>query len=510
MPKVLLISVRFHDGRYHGTGDWPPSPARLFQALVAGIGQDGPLTDAASEPVEWLEELDPPVIASPIMDHKGGQAVTNYVPNNNLDAVGGDPRRIGSIRTAKVWKPKLFNQDATFHYAWQFDETDGSLVHAQRICEYADRLYQLGRGIDQAWAVGDILEIQTLEEMLIAYRGAVHRPTSSRTGTILARPQKGSLKSLKDRYATMGQRFAIQRQGRSAKLQFAQAPKPRFTGTTYDSPPNQQLFELRSRAIHSDLIAWPLHRIADLVLAIRDSAVAKLKRGLPGQEPQIEKCLVGRKGDGQDDAPKATRVRILPLASIGHVHADHAIRRILIEVPANCLLRSDDIFWAVSGLELDSLNLQGCILTPSQETSMLQHYGVGDQSYTRWRTITPAVLPEVARRRRIEPSRRVSEAKSGEERAAEQQGAAGAVLQALRYLEIPTRVDTVRVQREPFEATGERVETFAPGTRFQKERLWHVELIFTEPFSGPLIIGDGRYYGLGLMAPVRDSAATFA
>src|SRR5205809_343989 len=115
-----LLTVRFHDGRYHGTGDWPTSPARRFRALVAGIGQAGPLNDEASAPLEWLEKLDPPVITAPVMVES--RAVTNYVPNNDLDAVGGDPRRIGSIRTAKPWKAKLFDQDAEFLYAWPFDQ----------------------------------------------------------------------------------------------------------------------------------------------------------------------------------------------------------------------------------------------------------------------------------------------------------------------------------------------------------------------------------------------------
>jgi len=43
MSNALLISIRLHDGRYHGTGDGPPAPARLFQALVAGAGIGGPL-----------------------------------------------------------------------------------------------------------------------------------------------------------------------------------------------------------------------------------------------------------------------------------------------------------------------------------------------------------------------------------------------------------------------------------------------------------------------------------
>jgi CRISPR-associated protein Csb2 len=63
----------------------------------------------------------------------------------------------------------------------------------------------------------------------------------------------------------------------------------------------------------------------------------------------------------------------------------------------------------------------------------------------------------------------------------------------------------VRVQREPFDAKGARAEAFAPGTRFAKERLWHVEVAFPEALRGPMILGDGRYLGLGLMAPAVEA-----
>jgi CRISPR-associated protein Csb2 len=432
----------------------------------------------------------------------------HFVPNNDLDALGGLASNLPKTRTAyKVWKPKLFNQQAAFHYAWRFNGTDDSLSHAQRICEYAERLYQLGRGIDQAWAIGETIEPHKLEELLLSYEGVVHRPTSGRHGTVLARPQQGSLKSLKDRYAMMSQRFKAQSQGRSIKLQFAQAPKPRFTPTTYDSPPSRQVFELRSRTSQADLIAWPLSRISALVVAVRDSAVAKLKRSLPDQESQIEKCLVGRKADGKDAVPKAARVRIVPLPSIGHVHADRAIRRVLVEVPAGCLLRADDVFWAFSGLELTGAlpaSLPDSVLTATSDDSMPRHYGVDFQASGRWRTITPTALPEIAQRRRIEPTRRAAEGKRGAERANEQQKAANSVILALRHAEVRAQVEWIRVQREPFDANGERVEAFAPGTRFRKERLWHVELIFAEAISGPLVIGDGRYCGLGLLKPEMD------
>jgi hypothetical protein len=41
--------------------------------------------------------------------------------------------------------------------------------------------------------------------------------------------------------------------------------------------------------------------------------------------------------------------------------------------------------------------------------------------------------------------------------------------------------------------------------RFAKERLWHVEITLAEPAAGPLILGDGRYLGLGLMEPISDN-----
>src|SRR5690242_7598778 len=107
MP-ALLISVRFHEGRYHGAGNWPPAPSRLFQALVAAAAQPG--LDSARDALNWLERLDAPVIAAPA--RHDGQPVSLFVPNNDLDApkFGGDIRNIAKVRTAtKRIRPRLFD-----------------------------------------------------------------------------------------------------------------------------------------------------------------------------------------------------------------------------------------------------------------------------------------------------------------------------------------------------------------------------------------------------------------
>jgi len=97
MTRALLASVRFHDGRYHGVGDWPPSPARLFQGLVAAAALPG-LNDTKRNALKWLETLSAPAIAAPAA--YSGQNVNLFVPNNDLDAKGGDIRRIAEIRSA--------------------------------------------------------------------------------------------------------------------------------------------------------------------------------------------------------------------------------------------------------------------------------------------------------------------------------------------------------------------------------------------------------------------------
>jgi|SRR5579884_2036009 len=112
MLRALLISVRFHEGRYYGAGDWPPAPARLFQAFVAGAARGGMLAGEDVAALRWLEELRPPVIAAPAV--RTGSGFRNYVPNNDLDAVGGDLRRIGEIRTPKSIGPRLFDAAQPF------------------------------------------------------------------------------------------------------------------------------------------------------------------------------------------------------------------------------------------------------------------------------------------------------------------------------------------------------------------------------------------------------------
>ena len=507
MSNILLVAIRFHDGRYHGMGDGPPSPARLFQALLAGAGLSGPLNSIETDALNWLEQRNPPIIAAPHL--KKGSSYINYVPSNDLDAKDGDPRRIGEVRTRKLIRPFLFDASLPLLYAWMSDSSAETQRYASAICSLAERLYQFGRGVDMAWAWGEIITEEEFGDRLAAYPGQVFRPSMGEHGRMLACPMAGSLQSLAARYTAGSNRFETVSQGKTIKQHFAQQPKPRFSEVAYDSPPVLYVYELHRSSDQTSFAVWSLTRASQLVVEVRDNAVARLQEAFqtdPEKLAEIERVLVGRKTDGTNNGPTSQRIKIIPLPSIGHHHADHGIRRVLVEIPADCPLRADDVHWAFSGINLGDPDTDDAVnITITDDVTMLTHYGVRDRSGRLWRTVTPAALPESARRRRINPCRQPEEAKSGAERAAEQSRAASAVLQALRHSHVRAMVETIRVQREPFQNNGNRAEDFANGTRFSKHRLWHVEISFKSPISGSLAIGDGRFLGLGVMAPVQTS-----
>jgi CRISPR-associated protein Csb2 len=520
MSSALLLTVRFHEGRYHGVPDWPPSPARLFQALVAGAANGSAFSEPDREALTWLERLDPPLIAAPTA--QAGRTVTTYVPNNDLDAVGHDPRRIAEVKAAKSIRPQIFDAATPLLYVWRFSQSPAADAHTARLCAIAERLYQLGRGVDMAWAAGDVLTTDEANALIEAHRGPIHRPTLANKGSAMPCPGPGSLASLIARFQANSQRFSPILQPsptpqdpyrtKQTGTAFAQPPKPRFRHVSYDCPPKVLLFDLTGLQV-----PWPQRRIVALTEMIRDAAAAKLrqsyeKAGRAHLAALVEPVFVGR---GAENADKANRLRMIPLPSIGHPQAARSIKRLLVEVPPNCPIPSEEIAWAFSGLESSDPETGELTdlwrLAPAADDTMLRHYGAQPHPPSLvWRSVTPLALPVAAGRRRIDPQRMREDAKDGKERSAEEQCASAAIAAALRHAGITTPAEAVTVQREPYTSKGARAEAFASGTRFPKEQLWHTEIHFTSPVSGPLVLGDGRYLGLGVMSPEKEPPGVIA
>lgn len=489
--RALLIEVRLLADRYHGVGDWPPSPFRLFQAMVAGayggrwVAEPRESKDTA---FQWLEGLAPPCVMAPA--YVRGRVVQSFVPNNDLDALGGDQRRIGEIRVQKQTEALLLADDTPFTYAWPFHEED--IARADEICTLAERLHTFGRGVDGAFARARTVD---WDEAIDALRqvGSVAFPSPSAADRRDVRcPAPGSLESLVERYSRWSKQLERSAHG-SASTLFRQPPRARCAVVAYNRPPTRYVLDIRPAEGANTFRALPQMRAVEIATATRDLAYDRLSRAMPDRSAELERVLIGR---GTPPLDATRRVRFVPLPSTGSRHADAAIRRVLVDVPAECPLAATDIAWALAGqsLELFSVGneetgeLRDAVLIPSEDDSMLRHYGVGRPA-RRWQSVTPVALPRHARPRR-----------GGGARASADAELAGAVVDALRHAGFPHRGVHIHVQPEPFSRHGSLASASASG-RFDAAALHHVEVTFPSPVEGPLVIGDGRWLGLGLMAP---------
>src|SRR5690606_35533827 len=137
-----------------GEPEWPPAPARVFQALIAGAAVGRRLSQEDITAFRWLEGLGAPLVGAPRSSQ--GEACTLYVPNNDLDSVGGDPSRVGDLKTKKLVIPRLLEGEEPVLYLWEFDASESE--QARAILTASERLSHLGRGIDPAWAWGELLD----------------------------------------------------------------------------------------------------------------------------------------------------------------------------------------------------------------------------------------------------------------------------------------------------------------------------------------------------------------
>ena len=484
MTSSLLMSVHFNEGRYYGQDDgfdgggWPPSPGRLFQALVAAAARGAHLSPEDEKALSWLEKLDPPRIAAP--PARRGRAVKLFVPNNDLDAVAGDPDRVGEIRVGKPWRPCFFNVHEPVVYVWDFESGAGE---AERVCMIATRLCQLGRGIDMAWATGRSLEQDEASAVLDAHPGVVWRTASAGGNT--RTPHHGSLDSLVERYRGKRTRLTREGMGRKARILFTQPAKASFRHVGYDVPPRRLYFELRDS--DGSFCSKPLAKVMPLIVGLRDNAAHRLKESVPAKAVLFERLIIGRDAGPQD---LTQRIRLIPIPSIGAEHVDPSIRRFIVEVPAASPIRVDDIRWAFSG--------DGSVVS-AQNKRMASSFLREARTF---RSLTPVAVPKVQRR-----GLKAADVKGGGQRFNKEAQACAAIAQALRHDGVRGRPSAIRVQREPFQRKGVHAEQFVAAPRFSKHALWHAELRFREPIKGPLLIGNGRFVGLGLFEPVEERHA---
>ncbi|MBX5446392.1 type I-U CRISPR-associated protein Csb2, partial [Sphaerobacter sp.] len=470
--RYLCISVTFLDPLFHGQGDtdaeWPPSPFRLFQALVAGGRAGGRAAEWTAERTDafrWMERCPPPLIVAPSATRTTPR--TYYVPNNDSDRVLDRQERL----SGKVVAPQRLRGGDTVHYLWPLDPAGGrDELHARELCRAARHLLALGWGIDQVVGNGRILT----ESELAALPGRRWRARQSHgNGSPTWRvPTDGSLQDLEETYRSFverldGRRYTPPR--RPNRFQTVQ-----YLSTTMLPARPHVAFEL------ADGVAFRPESTARVAAMLRSLACRCAKADTHEFPGGAEVYVAGHLGSTGRGAP---RFSYLPLPSVGHAHADGMVRRLLIAEPFGG--DGSHARWAGQRLRNATLrdqdgNDRGVLLEPWRPASRrILHRYVGEAQ--EWCTVTPVVLPGFDDGKLTKAER--------------------LFLKAVAQAGIPVEaIDAMTLRKAPWWPGARHSRDYFTPDYLRHLARWHVWIRFREPVPGPIAIGAGRHAGLGLFA----------
>ncbi len=520
MTLWFSIEVRFLTGRYHGRDpytrpEWPPTPLRLFQAITAGALSGRWAVenrDASEKALRWIESLGAPevVLAPPAHTLKPYRIA---VPNNQADRHVPALRKgahldrlLAGDKELKVVRPRIVGR-APLIYAWRIEEADRSAAEAARAV--VRRLVALGTGLDHA-----VADVRIGPDRPVADGNVSYQPGVS--------PCKGTLDSLVKLHHAQLERL------KTGSLRENLPP------VRYQRPPSAAdmavhlLFAIRTPSDEKDapLPVDPkntamLAQAIRLMLAERlANAMLRNPRAAPNTSPEeIERLVIGR---GAEAADTAMRLCVAPLPSIGHEHSGGLIRRVFVSVPGNFPVPAESVRRALTGCEVEfgappsflRVQLVPIELDDERERSMSSRY-LGRARI--WRSVSPVVLPghrpppRTIRDRTAPPGTEESQMRADARRRKDE-----AVLfeKSLKHAGLE-KVLAFRLRREPFGAQQPRADAAwrLPASRHDPHCVWlagrprlHAEIVFDEPRAGPILIGDGRFLGLGLFHAVRDEA----
>ena len=464
---TLRITVEWLHGRYHGA-EWPPSPWRLYQAMVAGLAmarRRGPALEAA---LRHLEELDAPDVTAP----RAGalEAVRARVPNNDGDLVlalhakgrtGGARAKaagLASLRTRRGWR---FEGTVTY----DFEATAETPGHVQALVAVARSVSAVGQGIDLAFARVELLEAPPQP------RGIRYTP-SPEGRLLLGVPGAGGFEGLEVRYRRERTRLAGGQIGTSIEV------SPRWQGYRSELElPRVRWAAYALRTRDDRALLFDGRRGCEVAAMVRHAVHGAAKDA--GLDERLISELMGHGGDG--------RIEAQPLPNVGYRHADGRIRRVLVVAP-ECV---DEDAWRsvvsrLPGAELvaeaggETVGMLAPIAGP--DPMLARYRGQG----RCWTTATPVILPGYdSLRGRPRPERSAG-------RLLRHAGICEALVERAEF----SRGSRLRGSVHPLGCRRPR--------HLERYPCLHLTLKWAEPVRGPLALGAGTGYGLGLFVPVEE------
>jgi CRISPR-associated protein Csb2 len=477
----LRITLRFLQPYTHGRGEdgmpeWPPSPLRMFQALVAtGLGREvfDDRRVASVAALRALERAPAPEIFAPAVANVSAP-IRLFVPDNAGDRAArswsaGRDADLSEYRTEKDVRPLTLDGEAV-HYVFRAPELSAHVSCIQRV---ARSVTHLGWGIDMV--VGDA---QPSAEMLEGERWIPGRHGA----TTLRLPVDGTLNALELKHAQFLQRL----DGGTLRpvpplTVFGTEPYARATDTAQRA---FLAFRLLEPLTGDGLWFEPTRRSRDIAAWIRH-AVGDISAGWPFGS--TETIVHGHRQQTETSGGARPRFSYLPLPTINpRLGRVEGIRRVLVMAPNEL---AEHLAWVGKHLGGEVLEWQGqpmAVLEPLPPTDWVLRQYVGRSA--SWTTVTPVVLPG-----HDDGSSTKAEAHLRK-----------AFLHAGFEPEVLDKIEQLQWRKVGF----------APGTEHASRYLhpdkvngpmFHVRVRFAAPVIGPFAIGSGRHRGLGVFVGSQTS-----
>lgn len=512
MSDVLRISIRFLDPvpEFHGRRDggqpeWPPSPLRLFQALVDAAAsrwrEPRKFVEYARPALEWLQRKHPFEIVTP--SHHVGTSFRIAVPNNDCDSPakiwskGGEaikPHRPIDLKTMKTVSPVRLMGTPEYgnvlHYLYSI--ADGHPQHIDTIAQAARSITHFGWGIDMAFGDAKVISTEQASQLL----GHRWKP-SPRAGTPMRTPTIGTLDDLARKHTDF--------LGRLTDGGYRPVPPLRvFSSIRYrrDTDPLPRpyaVFKLRDS--DDDTYSHPQSKLIHIAGMVRHLAIDAMKRNPPPSvdDPAawVERYVAGHRDatDKSVDLPHS-QLSYVPIPSIGFHHTDPSIRRVMIIAPVGDHAILKHLRQQLDGLRLKSereQDLRGPVFLHHAVNDKVAKYYI--EPSTQWASVTPVILPG-------HDDHKPDKTRKLIEKALVQSGIdQPCTFEWSAFSHFPKSFSAHKYDKD------KRPIGYLRPDHLLDQTAVHLELTFANGIEvpGPLTLGAGRHCGFGLMAAVNNA-----
>lgn len=451
--QVQYLSRRAYacDVQNRQKAEWPPHPARFFSAMVAAFYESG-LGEAERQALEWLEEQGPPQISAELAWERAG--ITSYVPINDKP----------SLFAKKAKQPRFFpstalsSADSAVYFIWPSAEP---ACHTQSLSRIADCVTYLGSS-------ASLVRVRLCE--------MPPEPTlvPDEEGDFALRIfTRGRLQELESTYER-GQRPSVGRWTTYRPAQIVAEERIHEEGAFGDC----YVFRLNSQTG----TGWPIEAALRLTDAVRRTL---LDKKFAGESPPD--LLTGH--------GRHPHCAYVALPFVGHKHSDGHILGFAIVFPKK--IKSEDRLDVLR--VMSKFRKEPRLIIP--EVGEWQADFIADdppratlnpQTWSRparvWSSVTPVLFDHFPKNKPGLTAREI-------------------IAESCRHIGLPPPAE-VTASRFSSITGVELVNKFLLRRRPEDVPRFaaHVTLVFDRPVRGPVLLGAGRYFGLGLMRPMIDDS----